>query len=496
MAGKHKIMAAFRLDKIAAVDKPAQQGARAAILKRDDTVSELYLAKAAGAADLPAGVEGYLKRSFTAEESTADILSGAAMSDGAFTIKSRDDLENAIRAVGRAKDIEKAKSHIVARARSLDATSLLPRDWKVGKSIGGDLVIEIARAAPRELPALLDEVIKVEEIEAQVAKMADAKVRGELQRELQVAKSALVASCWRTLDVESPEDTPSVLRKNFTAYKDHVLGLVPGGDDPANRDTKTGDYAMALKDIAKALKLQETATEADILKAIADAELAAKANDVLAKMSGKQKAFMENDKAKMPAGGKDKFAAMTAEERDAHMASNPCSADVDKSDKDDEVLKSADGKTTIRKSVVGADTFAFMKSQQEDIAKAADERALEVIAKRITPLKYVIGKAEDTAGLLRRLEKNDPKDAAAVEALLKAANEVMSKSEQITKEFGKTGGTGEFAKAIDEITAKAQELMAKDAKLTLAKARTMVRDANVDLAKRENDEAREARKAA
>lgn len=493
------IMRRFKLDEISAVDRPAQKGAKAVIMKRDgsgDGDGGLYLAKRDDVT-LPDGADVYLKRALAGDDLAKAVAAGECMADGAFQIANRDDLGNAIRVIGLAKDAAAAKSHIIARARSLDATSLLPNDWKVGKSIGGDLVIEIARVAPRELPAMLDDVVKVEEIEAQVAKFDDEKVRADVQRELGVAKSALIASCWSALDTTSPEDVPSVLRKNFDEYKNHVQGLVPGGADLTKRDTKSGDDSMALKDIAKGLGLKEDATEEAILKAIEKANADAKLNDVLAKMSGKHKAFMENDKAKMPSGGKEAFSAMTPDARDAHMSANPCPADVDKADKEDELLKSADGKTTIRKSVVGADTFAFMKAQQDAIEKAADKDATNDIAKRIAPLKYVIGKAEDTAALLRRLEKNDPKDAAAVEGLLKAANEVMAKSEQITKEFGKTGGDGgAFAKAFDEITAKAEVLRKADPKLSVSKSMVMARDQNPDLAKREQDEAREARKAA
>jgi hypothetical protein len=63
------------------------------------------------------------------------------MEDGSFPIKTKKDLENAIQAYGRAKDKDKAKAHIIARAKALDAEDMLPKDWegKGEKSASGDL---------------------------------------------------------------------------------------------------------------------------------------------------------------------------------------------------------------------------------------------------------------------------------------------------------------------------------------------------------------------
>jgi hypothetical protein len=55
---------------------------------------------------------------------------GEAMEDGSFPIHDKRDLEKAIKAIGRAKDPSKAKRHIKKRAKALNATGLLPDDWK------------------------------------------------------------------------------------------------------------------------------------------------------------------------------------------------------------------------------------------------------------------------------------------------------------------------------------------------------------------------------
>lgn len=55
--------------------------------------------------------------------------SGAALPDGSFPIASVQDLKNAIRAIGRAKNPGAAKAHIKRRARALGREDLIPEEW-------------------------------------------------------------------------------------------------------------------------------------------------------------------------------------------------------------------------------------------------------------------------------------------------------------------------------------------------------------------------------
>jgi hypothetical protein len=55
---------------------------------------------------------------------------GYALPDGSFPIENESDLENAVRAYGRAKDKDAARKHIRKRARALNRTDLIPDDWK------------------------------------------------------------------------------------------------------------------------------------------------------------------------------------------------------------------------------------------------------------------------------------------------------------------------------------------------------------------------------
>src|SRR5437868_2902999 len=70
------------------------------------------------------------ERDFSTKQRKAAAKSGAAMSDGSYPIENKSDLENAIRAIGRAKNPAAVKAHIRTRAKALGATDLLPDIWK------------------------------------------------------------------------------------------------------------------------------------------------------------------------------------------------------------------------------------------------------------------------------------------------------------------------------------------------------------------------------
>lgn len=73
-----------------------------------------------------------LKRAFTPEQRERMAEEGTALPDGSYPISSKEDLANAIQAYGRAKDKEKAKRHIMKRAKALGAESMIPANWLAG----------------------------------------------------------------------------------------------------------------------------------------------------------------------------------------------------------------------------------------------------------------------------------------------------------------------------------------------------------------------------
>lgn len=59
--------------------------------------------------------------------------SGVAMPDGSYYIRNRDDLDNAIKAVGRGSGSHDAiRRHIITRAKALGLTSMIPDNWTAG----------------------------------------------------------------------------------------------------------------------------------------------------------------------------------------------------------------------------------------------------------------------------------------------------------------------------------------------------------------------------
>lgn len=76
----------------------------------------------------------FLNRDFSEEERARLAKSGAALPDGSFPIVTTEDLDNAIRAIGRASNPAAAKAHIIKRARALGAEDHLPEDWRGGQS--------------------------------------------------------------------------------------------------------------------------------------------------------------------------------------------------------------------------------------------------------------------------------------------------------------------------------------------------------------------------
>lgn len=74
--------------------------------------------------------ELYFKREFSGSRREELAKEGAAMPDGSFPIVNETDLKNAIQAIGRAKNPDLAKAHIMKRAAQLGKEDLIPDSWK------------------------------------------------------------------------------------------------------------------------------------------------------------------------------------------------------------------------------------------------------------------------------------------------------------------------------------------------------------------------------
>lgn len=86
--------------------------------------------------------KGANKHDFSTKERKALAKKGEAMPDGSYPIRNKQDLKDAIQAIGRAKDPEAVKRHIKKRAAALGATDTLPEDW----TEKADTVMDIEKA--------------------------------------------------------------------------------------------------------------------------------------------------------------------------------------------------------------------------------------------------------------------------------------------------------------------------------------------------------------
>ncbi len=111
------LVTGISLREISVVDRPGDPGAKFDCWRAAD-----------GGDDDQDDVE-IERRQYTQTQREQMAATGAAMKDGSFPIADRQDLENAIRAVGRAKDKRAARRHITKRARALGASDLIPEDW-------------------------------------------------------------------------------------------------------------------------------------------------------------------------------------------------------------------------------------------------------------------------------------------------------------------------------------------------------------------------------
>lgn len=120
------------------IEVDAETAAKAAIAKTQATLASANEALDKAAPAYWETQEFFEKREFSEDKRKKMAEEGTALPDGSFPIANKEDLKNAIQAIGRAKDPEKAKSHIKARAKALDAEDMLPEEWKKAKKSEGE----------------------------------------------------------------------------------------------------------------------------------------------------------------------------------------------------------------------------------------------------------------------------------------------------------------------------------------------------------------------
>jgi hypothetical protein len=214
-----------------------------------------------------------------------------------------------------------------------------------------------------------------------------------------------------------------------------ALGLPPEATDDRVTKALTDQTAAVTKATETAAALAKAQTEINILK-----------------MSPAHTAFM--GKGKMPSGGKDAFAGMSAAERDKHVSANPL-------DDNDEDTQKRDADFAKR---LAADP------QVVDLRKRVDDMTKR---EQITAVRKAWGTDGLTEPQMDIVQKawEASTDKAPIDAMVKqlAAANAQAREAGIFKELGGSG-TGAGATPYDELMAKAHELRKSSPELSIEQA--------------------------
>jgi len=483
MSGFKRILSALTIGKIAAVDRPCQEHATVTIMKRDD-------------AD-----EAFWKAKYSAQD-RRDMAGKEAMKDGSYPIKDAADLENAIHAVGRGKNNSHAaiRTHIKTRAKALDLSDKIPGDWK-GSEVGKALDEMFAKYGIATNGAICAETFaeKFDE-QLQLQNLWDKFWKGQ---------EALRQSIESIIKDDAVIDKAAMIGQSLDEFSSFINGLVAGDVSKS----LTAGIAATLAGAAgittlegvpmsdtlkKALGLPATATEAEVSAAVTkrdDDFKKMQAELAIEKMSDKHKAFANNKGAKLPEGGRDRFAAMTPAERDKHIEDNPVTGDGGDDENTEKALKAGDAFKSISGQIITKRAAGVMydvvKAQDEEIrksrdaiAKAAEEKAVLDFAKRADDLGF----GKDFGPTLRKAYGGDVTAQLEVEKRIAALNKQVETG-QLFSNFGKS--SPQEGSAESELIAKAAEIKKAEPKLSDQQAYTRAyKDpANMAIVKRMRAEA-------
>lgn len=155
----------LEVHEVSPVMQGAGVGTRTVGVKQADM--EMLIEGGMSPEDAKAWVEG--KRTFSAEQRRSLADSGKAMPDGSFPIVNEEDLHNAVRAIGRAKNPGAAKRHIMKRARAMGMMDAIPDDWKSFNAdieLVTDFVADIRKGAERVVALRAEKGKKMSQVNA------------------------------------------------------------------------------------------------------------------------------------------------------------------------------------------------------------------------------------------------------------------------------------------------------------------------------------------
>ena len=464
-----KILRNLKIDDVSSVDVGAGRKVRVLLTKRHET----------------------RKREFSQGERDAAADSGAALPDGSFPIKSEQDLKNAIRAVGRAKNPDAARAHIKSRAKTLGHGDLIPEAW----SKRDRAAVPATNVLSKMLEEMRESLIAKAAVDYETASenIETGEQVQSLMCELREALSALEQSVCSILWDEDATDKAGAIGESFDQFKAHISAFSLA-DEEDDDDVGKADAADNADDVSKALqeyesqfevveksmsiklpeKLQAIVDEA-VAKAVADrnaetialkAEIAKKdAALVIAKMSEKHKAFHDN----LPEDEQKKFASMSPDERDSHMEKTKKRYD------EDPIYKS-------------------MREENEQLRKRIerieDERGLEISKIEARELGMTQKNAGEIVLKMKRSCDEETYEAwkAHTKTLMKQ-RDAFAKESHAFDELGSALGNNSGS-ALDELNLKAAELRKSKPDLTEAQAfeKVMLDPANRELMAREKQE--------
>lgn len=461
------------LGKIAAVDRPCQEPAIMAIMKRAPAETDDLLA--------------FYKAKYSADDRKTMAGEGAAMSDGSYPIKDAGDLEKAIHAVGRGKNNSHAaiRRHIKARAKALGLSDQIPDEW-TGSEVGKVLDEMLAKAGVTTNIAA----------ETFAEKFDDQLMLHKLWDDFWKAQAALQQSIESIIKDDEVTDKTAMVQQSLDEFCDYVAQLVPNDITKSLTAgllaaTHAGAAGATVKGdpmtnaVKKALGLPDTATDADVTKALEAQSAALAKADKLAKMSAKHKAFHE----KLTGDAADKFADMSSDQRDTEMA-KAAPPDLEKALASGDAFKADDG-TILTKRDFGTDAgFQFAKSQAvkntalaAEVAKGVETNTVANFAKRATD----IGQPVEFGVTLRKAYSGDAVAQTEVEKQIGALQKQVSEG----KLFDTLGSSVVKAgSALAALNAKRDEVMKTDPKLTEAQAFSKVYQdrANAEIVKQYKQE--------
>ena len=493
-----RILTQLKINEVSAVDRGAGEGVNVILMKRGTTMADND--------PVAAAIEAYLKRNlftelealakiekreFSADDRKRAAQAGTAMPDGSFPIESKEDLSNAVQAIGRAKNRNRAMAHIKTRAAALGATDQLPAEWK--KTAKSRLTKILTALGIMKDGADGDGAPAAVMFEEMQANAEAAEFASGMLSEICEATQSLQQSVCSILSDDSVPDKQAALSETFGQFQEHVQGIVPEGVENAMAAAGLiaagfkinsqgaigkGDHVMTEEEKKAAEKEKARADKAELDKAEAEKALAtekaarATAESALAKalgdiavlkMSADHKKYMED--SDMKGDEKDAFTAKSPAERDDHIKANPV-----------EKRWPAAVQEALAKAARDSETLADLRKKDE----------LTVFSKRAAE----IGLPESMAETMMKAHAGDKDALKALENVIKGLNNQIATG-KLFSEFGSAQGGAGGGSAMEQLQAKASELRKADPKLSEAAAFSKVYEdrANAELVqlyKREN----------